>query len=218
MGILRVGAGRAATVTLLLATSAGCDINNTPATAPSASSPPTAPAAVASVPATASTTSKAPVASRPPSSGPGFYTFRYGGVAGTVQVPTPRLDPRLERYGDYRRLARAPTITYLIAQLDNQSSDTVTLSKVVVVSVQGRQIEATPISDYIDRWATTVLRRGSTDDYLAGLRLSSASNIVLHPGARASVVLGADESITTVKRVFAYPGNALDAVEAHRVR
>ena len=161
---------------------------------------------------------------RPPSTrtaltGPGTYSFSYRGAVGTVQVPTNIMDPRLERYGDYRRLAKARPITYLIAQVDNRSDDTITMYEVVVVTNDGRQIEATSISDYVDTWRDAFAGEGGdAAKYNRGIELSNSSNFYLHPGAKGTAILGAKEPITTVKRVFVYPAGAFDRVEARRTR
>ncbi|WP_133788267.1 hypothetical protein [Kribbella sp. VKM Ac-2571] len=136
---------------------------------------------------------------------------------GTIQVPANIMDPRLERYGDYRRLAKARPITYLIAQVDNRSDDTITMYEVVVVTADGQQIEATSISDYVDIWRDAFAGEGSdVTKYNLGIELSNSSNFYLHPGAKGTAILGAKEPIKTVKRVFVYPAGAFDRVEARR--
>ncbi|TCC05011.1 hypothetical protein [Kribbella soli] len=136
---------------------------------------------------------------------------------GTIQVPANIMDPRLERYGDYRRLAQARAITYLIAQVDNRSDDTITMYEVVVVTNDGQQIEATSISDYVDTWRDAFAGEGGdATTYNRGIALSNSSNFYLHPGAKGTAILGAKEPIKTVKRVFVYPAGAFDRVEARR--
>jgi hypothetical protein len=161
-------------------------------------------------------TTAPPPAPRAPASGPGVYSFAHDGVTGTVQIPADRLDPRLQKYGDYRRLAKAPAVTYLIAQVDNQSDDSANLYKVVIVTAAGQQVEATSITDYIDRW-----RNAFTDDatkYNRGIELSNNSDFYLHPGAKGTAILATSRSITSVKRVFVYPTGIYPAVEARRIR
>ncbi|WP_350276616.1 hypothetical protein [Kribbella sp. HUAS MG21] len=129
------------------------------------------------------------------------------------------MDPRLEPYGDYRRLAKARPITYLIAQVTNRSDDIITMYEVVVVTRDGRQIEATSISDYVDRWRDAFAVEGADlTNYSRGIELSNASNFSLHPGAKGTAILGAKEPITTVERVFVYPAGAFSRVEARRTR
>jgi len=184
-----------------------------------------------SVPATpqVSATAKASEAQPPPvtspstpperATGPGVYSFAYQGAVGTIQVPTSIMDPRLERYGDYRRLAKAPAITYVIAQVDNQSDDTITMYEVVIVTDSGQQIEATSISNYVDDWRDAFAGEGGDSrKYNLGIALSNASSFFLHPGARGTAILGAKEPIKTVQRVFVYPAGAFDRVEARRIR
>ncbi|TCC25527.1 hypothetical protein [Kribbella speibonae] len=138
---------------------------------------------------------------------------------GTIQVPANIMDPRLERYGDYRRLAKARSITYLIAQVDNRSDDTINMYQVVVVTNDGQQIEATSISDYVDTWRDAFAGEGGdATKYNLGINLSISSNFYLHPGAKGTAILGAKEPIKTVKRVFVYPAGAFDRVEARRTR
>jgi hypothetical protein len=149
--------------------------------------------------------------------GPGTYTFSYQGAVGTIQVPANIKDPRLERYGDYRRLAKARPITYLIAKVDNQSDDTINMYEVVVVTADGQQIEATSISDFVDIWRDSFAGEdGNVKKYNQGIELSTSSSFSLYPGARGTAILGAKEPITTVKRVFVYPAGAFDRVEARR--
>jgi hypothetical protein len=127
------------------------------------------------------------------------------------------MDPRLERYGDYRRLAKARAITYLIAQVDNRSDDTITMYEVVVVTNDGQQIEATSVSDYVDIWRDAFATEdGDVAKYNQGIELSNSSNFYLHPGAKGTAILGAKEPIKTVKRVFVYPAGAFDRVEARK--
>ncbi|MFC6157004.1 hypothetical protein [Kribbella jiaozuonensis] len=135
---------------------------------------------------------------------------------GTIQVPANIKDPRLEPYGDYRRAANARPITYLIAQVDNQSDDTINMYEVVVVTNDGKQIEATSISNYVDTWRDSFA--GDAMKYNQGIELSNSSNFYLLPGAKGTAFLGAEQPITTVKRVFVYPAGAFDRVEAERIR
>jgi hypothetical protein len=147
------------------------------------------------------------------------YSFAYEGAVGTIQVPTSIMDPRLERYGDCRRLAKAPAITYLIAQVNNQSDNIITMYTVVIVTGSGQQIEATSISNYVDGWRDTFAGEGGDyRKYTMGVALSNASSFFLHPGARGTAILGAKEPIKTVQRVFVYPADTFDRVEAQRIK
>jgi hypothetical protein len=198
---------------------AGCVVN-APATAPAVTTttgptPVVITATVAPPPVVVTTTARPP-ASRVPASGPGVYSFTREGVTGTIQIPADRLDPRLQKYGDYRRLAKAPAVTYLIAQVDNQSDDTVNLYKVVIVTAAGRQIEATSVTDYVDDWRNTF-----TDDtakYNRGIELSNNSDFSLHPGAKGTAILATNQLITSVQRVFVYPTGIYPMIEARRVK
>ncbi|WP_134116975.1 hypothetical protein [Kribbella kalugense] len=173
------------------------------------------PSVLVTAPPRPAPTSPAPV--RHALTGPGTYTFTYQGAVGTIQVPANIKDPRLEPYGDYRRLAGARPITYLIAQVDNRSDDTINMYEVVVVTADGQQIEATPISDFIDTWRDSFAgENGSVKNYNLGIELSTSSSFDLYPGAKGTAFLGAKEPITTVKRVFVYPAGAFDRVEARR--
>jgi hypothetical protein len=150
-----------------------------------------------------------------------MYSFSFEGATGTVQIPVPRTDPRLERFGDYRRLAKAPAVTYLIAAVDNQSDNTINMYKVIVVTNDGRQIEATSVSEYVDRWRDAFAsddngNGGDSKKYNLGITLSNESQMYLLPGARGTAVLAAKEPIATVKRVFVYPTGIFNQVEATR--
>ncbi len=222
MGTVHVWRGaKLVAATGVLVMCAGCVINAPSASPTSASPPPTAPPVSAT---TSSSPVSPPVSSpdRAPATpakltGPGTYTFSYQGAVGTIQVPANILDPRLERYGDYRRLAKARPITYLIAQVDNKSDDTINMYEVVVVTNDGQQIEATSISDYIDTWRDAFAGEdGDGAKYNRGIELSNSSSFYLHPGAKGIAILGAKEPIKTVKRVFVYPAGAFDRVEARR--
>jgi hypothetical protein len=126
------------------------------------------------------------------------------------------LDPRLEKFGDYRRLAKAPAVTYLVATVDNQSSEAITMSSVVVITGSGRQIEAASVSDYIDQWREAFAGEGGdSNKYNRGIALSRDSRLYLLPGAKGTAVLAAKEPLTSVQRVFVYP-NGFSRVEAHR--
>jgi hypothetical protein len=199
-------------VVAVLGVCTGCVVN-APTSAPAASTPTApVPVVITETPPPVVVTKPAP----PPASGPGVYTFTHDGLTGTIQIPADRLDPRLQKYGDYRRLAKAPAVTYLIAQVDNQSDDTANLYKVVIVTAAGQQIEATSITDYIDRW-----RNAFTDDtakYNRGIDLSNKSRFYLHPGAKGTAFLATAQPITSVKRVFVYPTGIYPAVEAHRAK
>jgi hypothetical protein len=203
-------------ICVLPALCAGCVVN-APSTTPNSSAPTTPQTAAtpkASVP-------EAPVETTSPTArtGPGVYSFNYQGAVGTIQIPASIMDPRLERYGDYRRLAKAPAITYVIAQVDNRSDDIINMYEVVVVTDAGQQIEATSIGDYVDTWRDAFAGEdGDTENYNRGIALSNASNFYLHPGAKGTAILGAKEPIKTVKRVFVYPAGAFDRVEARRVK
>lgn len=220
MGIVHAWRGaKLVAATGVLVMCAGCVINAPSAAPTSASPPPTAPptpAATSSSPVSPRSQDSAP-ATPARLTGPGVYTFSYQGAVGTIQVPANILDPRLERYGDYRRLAKARPITYLIAQVDNKSDDTINLYEVVVVTNDGQQIEATSISDYVDTWRDAFAGEdGDVTKYNLGIKLSNSSSFYLHPGAKGTAILGAKEPIKTVKRVFVYPAGAFDRVEARR--
>ncbi len=146
-----------------------------------------------------------------------MYAFTFGGAKGTIQIPASVMDPRLEKFGDYRRLAKARAITYLIAQVDNQSSQAITMYEVVIVTGDGRQFEATSISDYVDVWRDS-FSDSEVTNYNRGVALSNASRFFLHPGAKGTAILGVRGPITSVRRVFVYPAGALDRVEARRVK
>jgi hypothetical protein len=142
---------------------------------------------------------------------------------GTIEVPTPRTDPRLERYGDYRRLAKAPVVTYLMATVDNRSSDIINMYRIVVVTDAGQQIEATSVTDYIDTWRDAFASNasgegGDSKNYNLGITLSNHSQFYLLPGAKGTAVLAAKSPIKSVKRVFVYPAGIFSRVEAHRVK
>ena len=222
MGIRHGWSGAKALVAAgLLVGCAGCVIN-APSTPPEKVTPPAGasrvptPSAVTTAPRD-SPTSSAPA--RRALTGPGTYSFSYEGAVGTIQVPANIKDPRLEPYGDYRRLADARPITYLIAQVDNQSDDTINMYEVVVVTNDGQQIEATSISNYVDTWRDAFAGEGGdARNYNRGIELSNSSNFYLLPGAKGTAFLGAKEPITTVKRVFVYPAGAFDRVEAKRTR
>jgi hypothetical protein len=113
-----------------MAVSTGCVVNN-PTVAPP---PRVTQTTVISEPSTAispplpAPNSPSVTRTTTPVGGPGTYSFSFEGATGTIQVPTQRLDPRLEKFGDYRRLAKAPVVTYLVATVDNQSSEAITMS------------------------------------------------------------------------------------------
>ncbi|MEI8406336.1 MULTISPECIES: hypothetical protein [unclassified Kribbella] len=212
----------AVAICVLPALCTGC-IVNAPNVTPESSAPTTpqvsatAKASVTEAPSEAIEPS--PSASPKPWTGPGVYSFAYQGAVGTIQIPASIMDPRLERYGDYRRLAKAPAITYVIAQVDNQSDDTINMYEVVIVTDAGQQIEATSISNYVDAWSNAFAGEGGDiKKYTKGIELSNASNFYLHPGAKGTAILGAKEPIKTVKRVFVYPAGAFDRVEARRIK
>lgn len=204
-------------ISILLALCPGCVIN-APEVAPSS---PVPPVSESSAPATAGPSGSAkspPPVPRSLAAGPGVYGFAYEGAAGTIQVPASIMDPRLERYGDYRRLAKARAITYLIAQVDNQSDGVINMYEVVVVTGDGRQLEATAISEYVDLWTDAFTGGGDSAKYNRGIELSNSSRFFLHPGAKGTAILGVKEPVTTVKRVFVYPAGAFDRVEARRIK
>lgn len=127
------------------------------------------------------------------------------------------MDPRLQKYGDYRRLAQAPTVTYLIAHVDNRSEGVINMYQVVVVTAEGRQVEATSVSDYVDRWRDAISEKGG--DWTAvnrGYQLANDSTFYLHPGAKGTAILATDVPIKSVKRVFVYPAGGFDRLEAFR--
>lgn len=208
---------------LIVVSCAGCVVN-APSAGPGTGTPvlTQAPASTAGPPKPLSPSEgrpSPPPASRAVLTGPGTYTFSYRGAVGTIQVPANIMDPRLERYGDYRRMAKARPITYLIAQIDNRSDDTINMYEVVVVTNDGQQIEATSISDYVDTWRDAFAGEGGdVAKYNLGIELSNSSSFYLHPGAKGTAILGAREPIKTVKRVFVYPSGAFDRVEARRTR
>jgi hypothetical protein len=221
---------RTLAVSGLLVLCAGCVIN-----APSSAPDKTAPDRSASAPVTSQRPLPTSPSTAPPTDGPtgrvpaprtltgrGTYAFSYQGAVGTIQVPASIMDPRLEPYGDYRRLAKGKPITYLIAQVDNQSDDTINMYEVVVVTNAGQQIEATSISDYVDTWRNSFAGGEGTEadaeNFSRGIELSNASNFALLPGAKGTAILGAKEPITTVKRVFVYPAGPFDRVEARRIK
>lgn len=200
----------------------GCVINAPPtspskAVAPEGSSQVPTPSVLVTAPPRHTQTSPAPALRD--LTGPGTYTFTYRGAVGTIQVPANIKDPRLEPYGDYRRLAMAEPITYLIARVDNRSDDTINMYEVVVVTADGQQIEATSVSDFVDTWRDSFAgENGNVKKYNLGIELSTSSSFYLLPGAKGTAILGAKEPIKTVERVFVYPAGAFDRVEARRTK
>ncbi|MEU4394744.1 hypothetical protein [Kribbella sp. NPDC023855] len=90
-------------------------------------------------------------------------------------------------------------MTYLIATVDNQSDDTINMYKVVVVTNDGRQIEATSVSDYVDRWREAFAGEGGDSaKYLRGIELSNKSQFYLLPGAKGTAILATGDPIPSV--------------------
>jgi hypothetical protein len=219
---LLAGRGTRLATVVFLALSTGCVVNNPTVQQPPA---PGSPSSVAAQSSPAVNTPAPPTSNRPLSTakkpvltGPGIYSFSFQGARGTIQIPTPRTDPRLERFGDYRRLAKAPVVTYLIATVDNQSDDTINMYQVVVVTNDGRQIKVTAVSDFVDQWREAFAGEGGDSaKYNRGVRLSNESQFYLLPGAKGTAVLATKNPITSVKRVFVYPAGIFHRIEAHRI-
>jgi hypothetical protein len=218
---LFAGWGSRLAAVIVLGLSAGCVVNNPTVQPPPVPAPQASATSQDSVPAS---TPVPPVTSRPSGTakkpalaGPGIYSFAFQGARGTIQVPTPRTDPRLEPYGDYRRLAKAPVVTYLIATVDNQSDDTINMYQVIVVTNDGRQIEATSVSNFVDQWRDAFAgENGNATKYNRGVELSNDSQFYLLPGAKGTAILATKSPIPSVKRVFVYPAGGFSRVEAHR--
>ncbi|MFI5712667.1 hypothetical protein [Kribbella sp. NPDC051620] len=108
-------------------------------------------------------------------------------------------------------------MTYLIATVDNRSNDTINMYKVIVVTKEGRQIEATAVSDFVDEWCDAFAGEdGDATKYNRGVKLSNESQFYLLPGARGTAILATKSPISSVKRVFVYPAGLFSRVEAHR--
>lgn len=151
-----------------------------------------------------------------PIDGSGEYTFTHAGAAGSLTVPTPRTDPLVADYEEYRKSAGAIDVTYIVAEIDNSNGEqTVTMHKVLVVTNDGRQIEVPNISVRLGTWRDTFSSPGSgnIEAYHRGVELQNAIQ-PLPPGASGTLINAAAQSVPSVARVFVYPTGALHRVEA----
>jgi hypothetical protein len=151
-----------------------------------------------------------------PITGSGEYTFTHAGAAGTVTVPTASTDTRVAEYEEYRKLAGAIAVTYVASDIDNRNgAETITMYRVVVITDDGRQIEAPNISVRLATWRDAFSSTGSGDvqAYDRGVELEHAIQ-PLPPGTSGTLINAAAQLVPSVARVFVYPTGGLDRVEA----
>lgn len=130
-----------------------------------------------------------------------------------VSVPADAQDPAVAKLEAYRKKAKGAPVTYLIGQIDdsNGASD-LNMYSVVVVTDDGQQITADGVSAAVEEWQQA-FGTSDTKNYNDGVNLINASEFFLRPGAKGTVVLVADQAISSVRRVFVYPAGGMDEVE-----
>ena len=151
-----------------------------------------------------------------PITGSGEYTFTHAGAAGTVTVPTATTDTRIAEYEEYRKLADAIGVTYVASNIDNRNgAETITMYRVVVITDDGRQIEAPNIGVRLATWrdAFSSTGSGNVQAYHRGVELEHAIQ-PLPPGTSGTLINAAAQLVPSVARVFVYPTGGLDRVEA----
>jgi hypothetical protein len=151
-----------------------------------------------------------------PITGSGAYTFTHAGAAGTVTVPTATTDTRIAEYEEYRKLADAIGVTYVASAIDNRNgAETITMYRVVVITDDGRQIEAPNIGVRLATWRDAFSSSGSgnVQAYDRGVELEHALQ-PLPPGTSGTLINAAAQLVPSVARVFVYPTGGLDRVEA----
>ena len=151
-----------------------------------------------------------------PITGSGEYTFTHAGAAGTVTVPAATTDTRIAEYEGYRKLAGAIGVTYVASDIDNRNgAETITMYRVVVITDDGRQIEAPNIGVRLATWRDALSSTGSGDvqAYDRGVELEHAIQ-PLPPGTSGTLINAAAQLVPSVARVFVYPTGGLDRVEA----
>jgi hypothetical protein len=84
---------------------------------------------------------------------------------------------------------------------------------IIVVTGDGQQVTGSGVGSVVSMWQEA-FGTSDTGDYNTGVSLINASNFYLQPGAKGSAILVADQSFSTVKRVFVYPAGGVDKVEA----
>lgn len=164
--------------------------------------------------APASVSPEGPAAGEAPAGGPGLYAFEYAGAVGSVMVPTPADDARVQEVEAYREAAGAEPVTYVVAEVDNTAgTDDVNMYSVVVVTEDGQQVELMGISDLLGEW----MGEGSTD-YNRGVRLSNEHRFFLRPGAVGTAVLAVEGELSSdPARVYVLPAGGMTEVEATRL-
>lgn len=94
---------------------------------------------------------------------PATFKFEYQGVEGRLEIAVDTKDPRLQTYGDYRRLAGATPVTYLAATINNASQNiAVNMYSVQVITPSGEQLQFKPVSGQLEEWLKTFSSSGPT--------------------------------------------------------
>ena len=107
-------------------------------------------------------------------------------------------------------------MTYVASDIDNRNgAQTITMYRVVVITDDGRQIEAPNISVRLATWRDTFSSTGSgnVQAYDRGVELEHAIQ-PLPPGTSGTLINAAAQLVPSVARVFVYPTGGLDRVEA----
>ena len=151
---------------------------------------------------------------------PASFEFTFRGVEGRLEIAVDVKDLRLQKFGDYRRLAKASPVTYLAATINNASEDTpVNMYSVVVITPAGEQVQFRSISEQIGEWMQVFANPSSSSDsanYNRGVDLANANQIYLLPGAKGTAFLTSQTPVPRVSRVYVYPSGGLERVEATR--
>ena len=148
--------------------------------------------------------------------GSGSYTYSYKGSTGTVKVPTAATDPAVVDIEAFRQAAGQPPVTYVVANVNNvRGADSVKMYQVVIVTKTGNQVEFGRIDTMIGNWDEQ-LGTSNVDLYNNGIELQNENDTFLLPGAKGTDVLGTDETIGSVARVYVYPNGGFDRVQAKK--
>lgn len=159
-------------------------------------------------------------AAPPASSGLGTWQVTYKGANIRLEIPANASDPKLSKFEDYRKLAGAPKVTYITADVDNiNGADGINMYEVIVTTDQGKQIQVMSVSDTLTGWekAFDYHTNSGVHNHNIGVHLAdSASQVFLQPGAKGTFVLATRQPITSAGHVYVFPAGAFDQVEAHQ--
>lgn len=156
--------------------------------------------------------------------GAGLWEFEWEGMKGTLQFPAPADHARVVKLEEWRQVAEAAPVTYVLVTLDNTEGTEAfgELPFVHVTTQSGDRIKLEQWSNVMDEWEPAIREvNPEVSDEIRGayqLRwdVNGEGAIAIEPGQTGEKVFYTDQNIDDIAsvEVTIYPNNPDAVVEA----